>query len=74
MEKTEVIPIDIPEYCQMVIQERITKLGGTRIPDNIHIVEDSISIRILGTWFGNNTDMSASWANVLEKIDRSLAV
>lgn len=68
----EVIPIGTKEYCIRVQQDRVTKPGDTRIPDNVHIVEEGTSIWILGAWFGNDSDLSAPWANILEKIDKSL--
>ena len=71
--KTEVIPIGSPEFRESVIRNRCTKPGGSTIPDNIHIVEEGTSIRILGAWFGNKADASAPWTSVLEKIDKSLA-
>ena len=61
------------DYHARVLRDCCTKPGSPLIPNTIHIVEEGMSIRILGAWFGNNADISAPWTNVIEKIDKCLA-
>ncbi len=55
-----------------MIRERKANANFNLIPNDIHIVEDSKAIRILGAWFGNDIPTDTAWPQVLEKIDLSL--
>ncbi|KAG2066140.1 hypothetical protein BDR04DRAFT_1130125 [Suillus decipiens] len=41
--------------------------------EQMNIANDSAQIRILGTWIGNETDHTATWEIILEKIDKTLS-
>ncbi|KNZ78585.1 hypothetical protein J132_11155 [Termitomyces sp. J132] len=71
--KTEILPIGTKVFHEEILRERKLRHWNNRIPDNIHIVEDGTSIRILGACFGNEADLSIPWSNVLAKIDRCIA-
>jgi hypothetical protein len=70
--KTEIIPIGAREYRVRVIADRKTNNIHGEIPEEMHIVEEGNSVRILGAWFGNDANAAQPWAPVLEKIDAAL--
>ncbi|KAJ7126526.1 hypothetical protein C8R43DRAFT_897802 [Mycena crocata] len=71
--KTEVIPVGSPAYRAFLLAyRRLNDLDGP-IPDNIHIVREGESVRILGGHVGNGIDNFVMWTPVVEKIDAALA-
>ncbi|EIN09252.1 hypothetical protein PUNSTDRAFT_36823, partial [Punctularia strigosozonata HHB-11173 SS5] len=70
--KTEILPIGTPEYRETVIRERKTEGCVVPINDDIHMVAEGESIRLLGAWYGNNLEVEGPWTIVLNKIDKKL--
>ncbi|KAJ7157686.1 hypothetical protein C8R43DRAFT_883162 [Mycena crocata] len=71
--KTEVIPVGSPAYRAFLLAYRkLNDLDGP-IPDNIHIVREGESVRILGGHVGNGIDDFVMWTPIVEKIDAALA-
>lgn len=50
------------------------KLNETddQIPQDVHILNDEESVRILGAWIGNSPDDKTPWNRVINKITKSL--
>ncbi|TFK56226.1 hypothetical protein OE88DRAFT_1621574 [Heliocybe sulcata] len=72
--KTEIIPIGTSEYRKQVLTTRTLHPASTPIPQTIWILEDGQSVRILGTWVGNNASAVTPWLTILEKISSRLAI
>ena len=66
--KTEIIPIGLPQYRNELIETRKTTAENPRFADNIHIASEKEPIRILGGWIGNGIDEEAIWSKNLDKI------
>ncbi|KIY52033.1 hypothetical protein FISHEDRAFT_36011 [Fistulina hepatica ATCC 64428] len=74
IEKTVVIPIGSEEYRAEVRETK--KINANQIipiEDDIDILMDNESTRILGGRTGNKMHADVPWAPVLEKIDKALA-
>ncbi|EIN10796.1 hypothetical protein PUNSTDRAFT_33031, partial [Punctularia strigosozonata HHB-11173 SS5] len=72
IEKTEILPIGTPDYREAFVARRKTKGCVRPIADNIHIVEEGESIRLLGAWYGNGFEIEGPWKPVIDKIDTNL--
>ncbi|KAJ7576305.1 hypothetical protein C8J56DRAFT_800462 [Mycena floridula] len=72
-DKTILPPIGSPEYRKKVLETRSMDAEGLEmLPDDIHIVKDAESIRILGAQIGNKCLDSESWTKTLEEIDEMI--
>jgi exonuclease III len=69
--KTIVVPIGEKTYRENVLRTRQTREDGGVIPDNMTILREGESTRILGAWFGNGVDINAPWSVVLNKMAKS---
>ncbi|KAF9497663.1 hypothetical protein BDN71DRAFT_1361574, partial [Pleurotus eryngii] len=70
--KTEIIPIGSTEYQNTVHHNHMIGPLSSKIPQNIHIVQDKECIRILGAWIGNKVSTHAPWNKVCKEIEDSL--
>ncbi|KIY46289.1 hypothetical protein FISHEDRAFT_60474 [Fistulina hepatica ATCC 64428] len=74
IEKTVIIPIGSPEYRTDVLTRRKINANQIIAIDNeIEILDDGETTRILGGRIGNGANEDALWTPILEKIDRALA-
>ncbi|CCA75615.1 hypothetical protein PIIN_09606, partial [Serendipita indica DSM 11827] len=62
MEKTEIIPVGNPEHRDQMSQSRI--VNGRLMEDTIKIAKDGESVRILGSYQGNNANTEAPWNEI----------
>lgn len=70
--KTEIIPLGTPEYRRELRATRRSVVGGSRLPESIHITAEGEATRSLGGWIGNGIDQTQVWERTLEKIQNSL--
>jgi hypothetical protein len=72
--KTVLLPFGRPSYRAKVVQERRidgkTPIGT--IGDNIRIIQDGETCRMLGAWIGNNVTYITPWPSVMDKITSEL--
>ena len=71
-DKTEVIPLGLPEYRASLIETRRPTPDSDPLPDHIHIAKEGEMIRILGAWHGNEINQEAVWTPTLEKVNVAL--
>ena len=71
-DKTEIIPLGLPEYRAHLIDTRRPTPDSDPLPDHIHIAKDGEMIRILGAWYGNEINPEAVWTPTLEKVNSAL--
>ena len=73
LDKTEVIPIETPEYRERVLETRIMNPAtGERIPDHMKLARDGKPVRSLGAWIGNKIDQATPWTKTIEKMSAAL--
>ncbi|KAF9028476.1 hypothetical protein BDZ89DRAFT_897313, partial [Hymenopellis radicata] len=75
IKKTEVIPVGTKAYRMAVLRTRQidpTDPAAFQIPEEIRIVKEGETARILGGFTGNETNETAPWTPILEDIDRRL--
>ncbi|KAJ7573789.1 hypothetical protein C8J56DRAFT_804032, partial [Mycena floridula] len=70
--KTGLIPIGCEEYRDKVIETCRMNDHSLIIPDEVQIVKEGKSIRILGARVGNQADQDEIWTPIIGKIDTSL--
>ncbi|KAF9491472.1 hypothetical protein BDN71DRAFT_1579677 [Pleurotus eryngii] len=70
--KTEIIPIGSTEYQNAVHHNRMIGPLSSKIPQNIHIVQDKECIKILGAWIGNKVFTHTPWNKICKDIEDSL--
>lgn len=70
--KTEIVPIGTLTYRNKVITNRSNNPNSNPFEDNIHIAKDTVPIRVLGAWIGNQVDDTAIWSPNVEKIREAL--
>ncbi|KIY45123.1 hypothetical protein FISHEDRAFT_67098 [Fistulina hepatica ATCC 64428] len=74
IEKTVIIPIGSPEYRTSVkTRRKINENQVIEIDEEIEILDDGETTRILGGRIGNGAREDALWTPILEKIDKVLA-
>ncbi|KIY46004.1 hypothetical protein FISHEDRAFT_16461, partial [Fistulina hepatica ATCC 64428] len=71
-QKTVIIPLGSRRYRRRLIDTKRLNPHGQPISDDITILEDGVTTRILGGQVGNMAEDDAPWTPVLEKIDKSL--
>ncbi|KAJ6506245.1 hypothetical protein C8R47DRAFT_913701, partial [Mycena vitilis] len=73
--KTLILPFGSPGYRQRVLQRRTLNDSRPedRIRDDIKIVREGETCRILGAWLGNQAEYVTPWPEVLDKIATDLA-
>ncbi|EKM74423.1 hypothetical protein AGABI1DRAFT_15624, partial [Agaricus bisporus var. burnettii JB137-S8] len=68
LSKTEYLPIGSKEYRKRVIVTRkINDNPGGKIEDNVNIIKEGESLRILGAWVGNGNNQNTQWETILKK-------
>jgi len=73
IEKTEIIPIGNREHREKMINTRkLNKNERAPLDGRIKIAEDREAIQILGAWLGNETNTSAPWEPIIDKIKKTL--
>jgi hypothetical protein len=72
--KTVILPFGTPAFRTMVLQERrLNKRNRIGlIENNIRIVPDGDTCRLLGAWIGNIASYTKPWPSIIEKINRDL--
>lgn len=71
--KTEIIPIGTTEHrLRMTTMRKLNDNEQAPLDDRIKIARDQEAIRILGAWLGNNTNASAPWEPIMDKINKAL--
>ncbi|KAK0441753.1 uncharacterized protein EV420DRAFT_1222370, partial [Desarmillaria tabescens] len=70
--KTECVPIGTKEFRETFYKSRQLNSFDSKIPQNIHIVQDGEAVRSLGCWIGNHIKDATPWTSIIEKIDNSL--
>jgi exonuclease III len=70
--KTYAVPIGTEDYRQQVIRERRLSEGHAQIPDDVQIIPDGKTIRLLGATIGNKISLDGIWVTQLEKINCAL--
>jgi hypothetical protein len=65
-----ILPYGTPSYRRRILVERRLEASGSshRIRNDIKIVGDGHTCRILGAWIGNDVNYTTPWPEVLEKI------
>ncbi|KIY48654.1 hypothetical protein FISHEDRAFT_22199, partial [Fistulina hepatica ATCC 64428] len=71
-EKTVIIPLGNAAYRRHLVETRRISRNDFVISDDITILEDGLTTRILGGQVGNHALGEVLWAPVLDKIDSSL--
>ncbi|EPS93790.1 hypothetical protein FOMPIDRAFT_12490, partial [Fomitopsis schrenkii] len=71
-DKTEIIPIGLPEYRSEFLHTRKPTPDSEPIPDHIHIAKDGEAIRILGAWHGNDVNETQIWTPTIDKVEAAL--
>ncbi|KIY73936.1 hypothetical protein CYLTODRAFT_335046, partial [Cylindrobasidium torrendii FP15055 ss-10] len=72
IQKTKVVPVGTREFRDEVVSSRRTNATSSRIPDEIEIVNEGESTRILGGWIGNNAEETVPWETIIAEIDERL--
>src|SRR5882672_8614168 len=66
MEKTEALPIGLPEYRDKVLTERSLGASTTKIPEYVRLIKDGEPMRMLGAWVGNRITIEDKWNKIIE--------
>ncbi|KAI5985817.1 hypothetical protein F5J12DRAFT_728988, partial [Pisolithus orientalis] len=72
MDKTEVIPISMPDYWQSLIASSKLNPTSSALPLSVRVAHNGQAIHILGAWLGNNVNKPSVWSSILKKIDSKL--
>ncbi|KAI9061396.1 hypothetical protein FKP32DRAFT_1613104 [Trametes sanguinea] len=70
--KTEVIPFGSTESRSNVVTNRGQPGRTLRIPDDVRVLRDGESTRMLGAWIGNHADPTTAWNPVVSRIRANL--
>jgi hypothetical protein len=71
--KTEVVPIGTTAHREQVVStRRLNQLDREPLSNQIKIASNGDTIRFLGAWIGNHTDIANPWELVMDRIKLKL--